>query len=293
MSNYKYKGINISTITNPISYNSNNLFKGFPTGENPHGNLYNPYPFGYKDVNGNLSNLCKAATETWFGGGVISIAPPSGCKSFRYIMIGGGGGGGGGGGHAHVGSNTLKNSANANGGDGYPGGNAKYLYSTSDVKVNSGLIEVFIGKGGAGSPPGQNANINQNANQNAYCKGGQGGGNTKDATTGPPPYNGTPTYFTYANVKSEEAIGADAGGFGNGGKAAMTTSGDKSTTRDGNSNDTSPNPATQSIDNNLGDKLANYGVGGNGGLGSTKGNELAGNGNNGIDGCAQFIWLYE
>ena len=286
MSSYLYKGVNISTITDVTSSNSNNFYKGFPTGT-PSGNLFKPNDFGYKDPSGDLSNRCKAKSSLVSISG--DVTPPIGAKEFRYIIFGGGGGGGGGGGHAHMGSNVIKTTSNADGGNGAPGAGAVYLYSPSAVKINSGPIKLVIGKGGQAALAAKNANLDLTSNNNKdCCKGGDGGqGNTIPAP-------GNSTYFNYDGIAQIEAYGGAAGGWGEGGTACLTNKPNKNGNKAGSTNEpTNLNQAVQINPSLGGNAIYQYGIGGSGGVGSKSGDIPVIPGGNGQPGAAQFIWLYD
>jgi hypothetical protein len=287
MPSYLYKGVNISTITDVTSNNSNNFYKGFPTGT-PSGNLFKPNDFGYKDPSGDLSNRCKAKYDLVSISG--DVTPPIGAKEFRYIIFGGGGAGGGGGGHAHMESKTIKTTSNANGGNGAPGAGAVYLYSPSAIKINSGPINLVIGNGGTAAAYTKNANLTLVNTNKDCCKGGDGGGNTNPPTPGP----GNSTYFNYDGIAQIEAYGGLAGGWGEGGKACLTNGANKNGNIAGSTiGPTNLDPAVQINPSLGGPQIYMYGMGGSGGVGSTSGNIQAIPGGNGNQGAAEFIWLYD
>ena len=292
MSGYYYKNLNIANITTSTSNTSNNYFVGFPTGTMG-GNLFKPIDFGYIDNVGDLSNRCRARSTTITGKG--NAVPPTGAKAFRYILIGGGGGGGGGGGHAHIGNNLdNKMNSNAVGGNGAAGAGAKYVYSNAAVKINSGNIYVNIGAGGNGANGGPNDNANVSSKVNMAGVGGYDGRTYNNTNSTYKPTAGGTTYFTYDGTQSPDAPGGAAGGWGKGGWAQMTTSGNKDNTNGGNTTDPGNQSTSVTINTNLGgNQLSNYGLGGGGGRGAENGNDAATAGGNGIQGAIQLIWLYE
>jgi len=272
MSGYLYKGIDINTITTGGTA-TNNSYKGFPT-TSTNLSMFKPYPFGYVDSLGDLANRCTSQSLIQNTSGNISV--PQGCNSFRYIMLGGGGGGGGNGGDGHVNNNqTLYSNykSHANGGNGVAGGNAEYVYSTSDIPVNSSSIVISIGTGGLGGASGNNSTNSINANNNTS----QATGNN-----GTPGKTGNSTAITHGNyVFKTDNYNGLGGGSGNGGKAALTNGDNKSNNNSGNTNSPSiPTPSTQSIDNNTGGTIGSgHGLGG--------GINVAG-----TNGTACIIWLY-
>jgi len=273
MSGYLYKGTDINTITTGGTA-TNNFYKGFPTTQT-NLNMYKPNSFGYIDPSGDMANRCTAAHTFITNTGTSNIQVPSGCNYFRYIMLGGGGGGGGNGGGAEVNTNVSGSNftSNAQGGSGAPGGNAIYVYSSNDQKVNSNTVTITIGTGGSGGTNGNKTNNNVN---NTNGKGSATGNNGTSGITG------NSTIITHGNyVFKTDNYNGLGGGSGNGGYAFLTNADNKSGNNAGNTNSpTTATPSTQGINNNTGGTIGSgYGLGG--------GINVAG-----TNGAACIIWLY-
>ena len=300
MSGYSFKGIAINTMTSAGSgRTASNSFVNFPTGTG--GSTFTtPYTLGYTDSSGDMSNRCVAQTVTYYNS--INVSPPTGCKAFRYAIIGGGGGGGGGGGHSHMGSNNSNQTVNNNGASGGQGQGAIAVQSNTDVPYTGGSISITIGNGGDNGPAGENANNNVNYNENtASSKGGDGGGNN-NGNTWLGPNNGNATTLTYGTLVVNSA-GGQQGGYGQGGYSSLTNGGNTGNSNDGNLagsdingpqvyNINSNNNAAQYTGNFLAGLMSGAGMGGNAGNGSTSGNIATNGGGNGSQGAAVLIYLY-
>jgi hypothetical protein len=147
MSNYLYKGVNISNLIKSGGTSSPPGYGGFPTSTAPTYNttgLDKPYFFSYLSSGVDARNYSVAYGIEYSGGSsgpVPTSIPSSPGYSFKHISgycYGGGGGGGGGGG----------NSTAYGGGDGGTGGDGAFAAIIS--YPISGSVNYVAGNGGNG-----------------------------------------------------------------------------------------------------------------------------------------------
>jgi hypothetical protein len=279
MSNFFYKGISISTITNTSGTTANAPgYDNFPIlPANYSGFIPNDFSYYYTDDEGNLqpvSQLCTAtSTQIDFSSSLVQTIPiPIGCNSFYVIATGAGGGGGGGGGAVN-GTNEGGNTANGNGGNGAPGGSGATTIGLFNVVPDYSTVSVTVGGGGSyGSGGPTNHVVHSEDGAGTDGNGGKAGGNTN---------------VTYVSTTITGPCGdggnAGLGGTANFGNEYFTTNGGNG--NQGNSG-TGSNPYTPL---NFPMPTPQYGYGGPGG----NGNNGGGPGTAGADGSAQIIWLYD
>ncbi len=270
MSNYYYKNIPISTITNITGSTSNAPgFSQFPV-VNTIYNKLNPLPFGYTYTTGNtqteVSSLCTASSTIYSAS--TSITVPSGVNSIRVISIGGGGGGGGYGGDGNMNAGAYGNKT-GHGGSGGQGGFGSYQYD--EVSSISGqIINISVGNGGAG---GQNGSSNNAVVNNFLTDLGTTGNN------GAAGNSGTSSFIQIGNTTYALSSAGNGGNGGGGGNAYYNPNNGLNTSNGGNGISGNNSGDQGNIDTNY-PPLTNYGIGG--------GQSEAGTG-----GAVQIIWLYD
>jgi hypothetical protein len=294
MSNYFYKDISISTITNTTGSTTNAPdYNDFPVVPTTYTGLQ-PNDFRYYYISGGnilpVSQLCTANSILVTSTSNNGIAIPTGAKSFSFFGVSGGGGGGAQGGNANI--KILKappESQNYSGGQGGNGGPGNYMFGYAINISGQTINQVVIGSGGNGGNGGGNAQETHLAGANGVTVTGQSasGGNA-----------GTGTSFTIGSTKySTGNTGGNGGGGGeganvnyntpsgfNGGDGTPGTPG----TTPSNVNYPTPFPSGINFPN-----LGGYGAGGPAGIGNNPNQNAGQDGFSGNAGAIQFIWLYD
>lgn len=285
---YRFKGIDISTITSTAGGSNNtfvhNIFKNYPPMVNPGPTTKSrPYLLGFSETISSQSiatDLFVYSTAAYndFSNSTETPMPiPSGVTHFRSILIGGGGGGGGNGGDAKATANVNGNSSNGNGGPGGPGESGKYFVVLDTAVVSSqNTIQVRSGTGGSAGANGSGNSISP-----------------KDLTKLPDSTKGSPgdgggagnSSFIIYNGSTYTAPGGAGGGGGGGATATVNSS--------SNTNSTSPGPATgytrTTITPSTWPSLQGpYGIGGQHGINDNPQSASAGR-----EGIVRIIWLYD
>jgi len=284
---YKFKGIDISTITSTTGGSNttdvHNFFKNYPPIV-PSGPITKsrPYYLGFTESSSSssypidISVYSTAAYNDYSNSTQTAMSIPTGVTHFRSILIGGGGGGGGNGGDAKATANVNGNSSNGNGGPGGPGETGEYcVVIDTPVVSNQNTIQVRVGTGGGA--------------------GANGGGNSispKDLTKLPDSTKGSPgdsgnagnSSFIIYNGFTHTAPGGAGGGGGGGATATVNSS--------SNTNSTSPGPATgytrtTSTPETWPSLQGPYGIGGQHGINDNPQSASAG-----TAGRVRIIWLY-
>lgn len=284
---YKFKGIDISTITYTTGGSNttiaHNVLKNFPPMVSAGPTTKSrPYLLRFSEsisstIPIDLSVYSTAAYDVFTNSVQNSVPIPSGVTHFRSILIGGGGGGGGNGGDAKATANVNGNSSNGNGGPGGPGQSGDYVV-VLDTAVVSGqnTIQVMSGTGGsAGGNGGGNSISPKNlTNLPDSTKGSPGGGGG----------DGNSSFIIY-NGSTYTAPGGVGGGGGGGATATVNSS--------SNTNSTSPGPATgytrtTNTPSTWPSLQGPYGIGGQHGINDNPQSASAG-----TPGAVRIIWLYD
>lgn len=279
MSNYLYKGVPISTITN----NSGSSAPGydyFPI-QLTNYTQNRPLEFGFYS-NGlsptNVSDSATARADIYKSSTTVNDF--QGAKSIRILSIGGGGGGGGWAGSASAkqdpGINGNSKSGSGSGGNGGNGGYGTYG-GTNTTPIYGSSIEIFVGTGGlAGDTSANSANSTKTGNAKA---------NTQPGKTGDP---GNYSYIVMGGLTYGTAAAGNGGNGGNGGTASANIFNQKSNGTPGSPGSSGTlETAAQVPDYWNPDNISNYGIGGTGGQNN------ANQPTNGTDGFVQIIWLYD
>jgi hypothetical protein len=283
MSNYKFKGTSISTITNTtggVNTSIGPYYTGFPATLATTYSMMRPLSLGYTITpsSTDVSNYCTASCTDITNSQTVTV--PTGVKKFRYLILGGGGSGGGYGGDAKGNQGDGSGSSNGNGGNGGSGGYSVYTVGT--LAYSSGTISVTIGTGGS---------VGNNGTGNS-TKGGVAGANPNTANGNNGNSNpGNESYITFDTVKYTSA-GGSRGLNGNGAnaRAAWGNSSSIPGITDVVPDATNyPNYTTSSaIPDNWPPLGGTYGQGGSGGT-----NANSNSANAGQQGTCRIIWLYE
>lgn len=306
MSNYKFKGTSISTITNTTSGANatvGNYFTGFPPTLATTFSMMRPLDLNYTITSSStdVSNSCTASYTDYTGpGGLVplgvniggstgnvyltsydtetTITPPTNAKQMRYILVGGGGSGGGYGGDAIAKDNVPPDStAIGNGGLGGTGSYSSYVISSNNILITT-PFNIKIGSGGTQVSNGANESKSVNAvGAKRESNGGRG-------STGASGNNTT----LKVGLNTYTSIGGTGGAFGNGGSATADSSNTDS--NPGNTDTALRCISNQSIPSNCPPCISNYifGAGGSGGVNSTLTSGATGN-----PGICRIIWLYD
>lgn len=281
MSNYKFKGTLVSTITNTtggVNTSIGPYYSGFPATLATNYTMMKPLPLNYTipPTSTDVSNFCTASFRDITATETVSV--PSGVKKFRYILVGGGGGGGGAGGTANANANSGKSDATGNGGSGSSGNYSTYSYGTVDVVNNT--IDITIGTGG---------NIG-NKGGNASQSGGGIGTSPRlaQAGAGGDGNPGNETYITYNSTKLSVS-GGNGGKLGNGGRAYAGYSTTNSEPGNTNANTNTIVNYANAMDSNTPPLGTSYGQGGSG----VSNFPTVSNGSAGGAGICRIIWLYD
>ena len=98
MSNYKFKGTSISSITNTtggVNTSIGPYYSGFPATLATDYTMMRPLSLNYTipPTSTDVSNYCTASCTDITNSQTVTV--PTGVKKFRYLILGGGGSGGG------------------------------------------------------------------------------------------------------------------------------------------------------------------------------------------------------
>lgn len=284
MSNFFYKGIAISTITKTSgSTNKAPGYSNFPVvPTNYTGLVPNDFLYYYKNpTNGTepVSELCTAS-YTIVNTSTNNQSVPSGCKRFYVIAVGGGAGGYGAGGLAkgtYPPTGSVQGSGGA-GGRGGSGGTTIRLY-----KTNSGNITIKVGNGGNAGKHGDDVS--------AYVPTADPTPYSISSGQGNPGNNGNSTQVFYSTEPFISGPGGIAGNYGGSAKADYDAKNYNFNSKQGADGD----PGKDGGDTNP--YSLNFPMGGApGGRGGSWNQPAPYNyvdAQDGTDGFAQIIWLYD
>jgi len=288
MSNYFYKGVNLSQIyVNDGKLSNQDNYTGIPTISNDSYVVYSmvrPLNFGYSYRGDNLNNITTSYYSLVNETG--NIKTPTNCKSINIICVGGGGGGGGSGGGANAKAGLKGDSSSSSGGDGGQGGFGYYY--TGKLYVQGGATyEVTIGGGGGGGGSGTGNYIS-----------GAGGDASTQGKAGETGGAGSPSGIKIGN----NFYGGSGGNGGNGGIGAIAfakQNTSNSSKGDPGSSGNSPNSTYNGAPNSYpqlelksGNTSIPYGIPGSGGSGGNPGTNGY-PGNSGVHGSAIIVYLYD
>ena len=271
---YKFKGLNISDITDTAGVN-NTIFAQYyaglpPTVQPNYSNSTLLSPLGYTVAgHGDLSTVCSARHYV-YNVGTHPVTKPQGANQFRYFIIGGAGGGGGGGGCANNSSVQGNGGAGGHGGVSNPTNGTNYIYQSS--------IKIEVGSGGAGGNGGPFSRNNSSGTHVYGFNGNDGGG-------------GQPTKIYDANNQAFATSNGGAGGNGGGGGYAFWSSTRANQSSDGGNGNSGGNYIFNSTNwnpNYVRQQQAGYS--GNGGENASAPGNAGGSGQ---DGYAVIVWLYD
>lgn len=312
MSNFFYKGVSISTITNTTGSTTNAPgYNNFPVvAANSPILIPNDFFYYYNDpTNGiqQVSQLCTATSTKINSNGPQTI--PAGCKSFRVVAYGGGGGGGCYGGNAGANYAPTKTSVEGNGGSGGDGGSGNGVVSLVNVISGQNIISVKIGNGGSYTSAGPNTIYGGNTfnNDNGNSEPSNSLNNNMDINyariyghiINGGMVNASKAGDTTSIIYGTTTIKATGGNEGNsGGGAFAKYNGNNDTptltvksNKGSNGNAGNGGNFTNNIPGYNGPYF-NTPAGGNGGNCSNDGGGQTA-GTDGSDGYATFIWLYD
>lgn len=149
MSNYFYKGINISTLI-AAGNNTFSTYPDFPKYLNTNYSSELANDFGYAETNIPLNSITMCSYIDYTSPASFNF--PTNHSHIRAVLIGGGGGGGGAGG-----CGNTPGGSRTSGGTGGWGQVGDYTAYATDINIPSNtLINITVGTGGSGGPRGGN-----------------------------------------------------------------------------------------------------------------------------------------
>jgi hypothetical protein len=265
--NFSYKEVNItgSTSDPTITDTTTSTYKA------PGYNLLvsktnytglRPLTFGYTYKSGNtitdMNTISTAKNTIYYSTQPVNI--PTDCKSIRVSGIGGGGGTGGTGGKAEGKGNFSGNTGKGFGGEGGSGGYGQYKSTKLDINSATKQLTVTIGGPGANGNKGKDYEFDTGGKQAGEAPAGNNGG------------QGGNTSIQIGNNASIIIGLPGNGGTGGKGGTAYVNAGSNTNGTKGNVG-TPGNETTQQSSGNF--------------------TPLAPQGNPGISGALQVVWLYD